>query len=167
MATILSVGVAVCREGLSAGRADKFIVCLAVDQIEVRVPPGIAAPIRTELPGLPARRLYDGSATAFAGRSSFSGGSGDGGAAESVPLAVSLDGVLAYPRKLADLLVAASVFAVFRNGSPLFIRHFSTSEIRGRRPIIVISFAFLVPEREKRAVFPKKSRRNFQMCFRA
>jgi hypothetical protein len=63
---VLPLAVAVGREGLVAARAGVFIDGLAVDLIEMGVPPLIPAGVRAELCLLPAGDLYEGLSAAAA-----------------------------------------------------------------------------------------------------
>ena len=63
--TVFSVGVSVGREGLSAGRADEFVVGFPAHKIEMRVPPAIPATVTAELFELPPWNLNDRLPTAF------------------------------------------------------------------------------------------------------
>ena len=64
--TVLPLAVAVSREGLVAAGAGVFIDGLAVDLIEMGVPPLIPAGVRAELCLLPAGDLHEGLSTATA-----------------------------------------------------------------------------------------------------
>ena len=136
MGAVLSVPVPVCGERFSAGRTGIIIHGLPLDQVEVAVPPPVAARVRTEIlllstgildhlfPTAPAGLLVDSTGII---RHRFLHAS-----CHAVPSAERLDCTLAYAGKLADLFVPVPVFTIFGNGGFLFIRHVLYLRILGK-----------------------------------
>ena len=103
--------IAVCRKGLMAGRTLKLIICLAINLIEVGVPPLVPAVRGAEPLLFSAYGLYDGLATVLTemlvpGRCTRDSHN----TAEPIPLAECFDGVLAESEQRCDASITLALF---------------------------------------------------------